>query len=179
MLLPCVPQFCGRDRFPASLRPCVSGSGALSAGGAPQADVEDAGVAGALFRGAGPGVRSRRVVLLGGEQGRWPGRLRPALQGGIYCTAGQRKHRMAEAYLAAGQVTGPGVFDRRQLRQPAWQEVTVHQGQDNMGSIARTTCLLREVQVTVIYFRECTDGAARPLAGHKICQVGRGHGLLR
>jgi hypothetical protein len=28
----------------------------------------------------------------------------------IYCTAGQRKHRIAEAYLAAHQVTGPGVF---------------------------------------------------------------------
>jgi hypothetical protein len=28
----------------------------------------------------------------------------------IYCTAGQRKHRIAEEYLAAHQVTGPGVF---------------------------------------------------------------------
>jgi hypothetical protein len=28
----------------------------------------------------------------------------------IYCTAGQRKHRIAEAHLAAHPVTGPGVF---------------------------------------------------------------------
>jgi hypothetical protein len=28
----------------------------------------------------------------------------------IFCTAGQRKHQIAEAYLAAHQVTGPGVF---------------------------------------------------------------------
>ena len=28
----------------------------------------------------------------------------------IYCTAGQRKHRLAEAHLAAHPVTGPGVF---------------------------------------------------------------------
>jgi hypothetical protein len=28
----------------------------------------------------------------------------------IYCTAGQRKHRIAEEYLAVHQVTGPGVF---------------------------------------------------------------------
>jgi hypothetical protein len=28
----------------------------------------------------------------------------------IYCTAGQRKHRIAESYLAAHEITGPGVF---------------------------------------------------------------------
>ena len=28
----------------------------------------------------------------------------------IYCTAGQRKRRIAEAYLAAHEITGPGVF---------------------------------------------------------------------
>jgi hypothetical protein len=28
----------------------------------------------------------------------------------IYCAAGQRKHRIAEAYLAEHEVSGPGVF---------------------------------------------------------------------
>jgi hypothetical protein len=37
----------------------------------------------------------------------------------IFCTAGERKHRIAEDYLATGEVTGPGVFCILAAKAPA------------------------------------------------------------
>ena len=57
----------------------------------------------------------------------------------IYCTAGQRKHRIAEQYLAAHQVTGPGVSLVLAAKAPATVWKVKRSSRGNIVNIEKKT----------------------------------------